>query len=345
LHLERVKEIGYALDRLAKFANIEGHIKTAGNLKLAEYMLLSARYHAAGEEDLEPFRPSEVDRYTLQKGVFGFQVLDSDFQEIRPLSRRQFEALREDVRHYEEKKIQTSSEESAPDPEVLTVEFRCQAAIEYLRRDWPVIPLHTVDSEGLCSCGENPCRRYYHPRLSDWRAEATTDEAKVSQWLDRWPDMNIGIVTGQKSNLAVLEAYTTGNCGPQGHNMVAMMEDCFRPLPETLTQSTYPGKEESSMLNQYFFQYPKTCQIQGSELALGFNMRASNDYVLAAPSRFRDGNYLRWELPSGETTHLLNSQHQDPAPFPEMLVWVDLVHRLNGESEALQFEDTGEENP
>jgi hypothetical protein len=35
------------------------------------------------------------------------------------------------------------------------------------------------------------------PLIPDWPNEATTDEAKIREWWTRWPNANIGIVTGR----------------------------------------------------------------------------------------------------------------------------------------------------
>ena len=35
------------------------------------------------------------------------------------------------------------------------------------------------------------------PLIPNWQNEATTDEAKIREWWTRWPNANIGIVTGE----------------------------------------------------------------------------------------------------------------------------------------------------
>lgn len=73
-----------------------------------------------------------------------------------------------------------------------------------------VFPLHTpTDTDGGCSCSKGkPCQRNApgkHPRISDWKTEATTDVATISAWWKKWPDANIGIATGAQSGVVVFD--------------------------------------------------------------------------------------------------------------------------------------------
>lgn len=80
------------------------------------------------------------------------------------------------------------------------------SAMAYARRDWPVFPLHSVQ-EGLCSCGGEGCNAAgKHPRITKWQNEATTDSEVIQGWWRKWPDANVGVVTGQRSGLLVVDA-------------------------------------------------------------------------------------------------------------------------------------------
>ncbi len=56
-------------------------------------------------------------------------------------------------------------------------------ALRYAERGWRVFPLHSVDEEGRCTCGEPECRIILgertdagkHPRISGWPQAATND--------------------------------------------------------------------------------------------------------------------------------------------------------------------------
>ena len=79
-------------------------------------------------------------------------------------------------------------------------------ALGYARRDWAVLPLHTVKN-GICSCAQGAsCKRPgKHPRTPNGVKDATTDRNKIKTWWRMWPDANIGVATGSISNVFVLD--------------------------------------------------------------------------------------------------------------------------------------------
>ena len=73
------------------------------------------------------------------------------------------------------------------------------AALGLAARGWHVIPLHTPTGKG-CSCAQGDCESIgKHPRIGNWPEEAATDPETITKWWTRWPQANIGIVTGSKS--------------------------------------------------------------------------------------------------------------------------------------------------
>ena len=71
-----------------------------------------------------------------------------------------------------------------------------RAALGYVERGWFVIPLHSPTARG-CSCGQSKCQSpAKHPRIANWPKNASRDPATIREWWRRWPDANIGIVTG-----------------------------------------------------------------------------------------------------------------------------------------------------
>jgi hypothetical protein len=92
-------------------------------------------------------------------------------------------------------------------PEALRVSSQLDAALEWAERGYPVLPLHSADSQGRCSCLKKCSHAGKHPREragNDFDA-ATTDEAQVREWWSRWPDANIGVPTGRQTNLLVVD--------------------------------------------------------------------------------------------------------------------------------------------
>ena len=79
------------------------------------------------------------------------------------------------------------------------------AALDYADNGWRVIPLHTIE-RGACSCGKASCADPgKHPRLTEWQHRASTDPDQIARWWRQWPNANVGIATGETSNLWVLD--------------------------------------------------------------------------------------------------------------------------------------------
>ena len=80
------------------------------------------------------------------------------------------------------------------------------AALGYSRRlGWAVLPVHTV-AAGRCSCGTPECKiPGKHPRIAHGLKAASKDEGQVRAWWRWWPDMNIGIATGEASGFFALD--------------------------------------------------------------------------------------------------------------------------------------------
>lgn len=76
------------------------------------------------------------------------------------------------------------------------------AALAYAARGWPVLPVHHVvmdgDGDPACSCSLGlTCKsKGKHPRINGWAESASTDEATIRAWWQRWPQANVGIRTG-----------------------------------------------------------------------------------------------------------------------------------------------------
>jgi Bifunctional DNA primase/polymerase, N-terminal len=81
-----------------------------------------------------------------------------------------------------------------------------RAALAACTRGWSVLPMHTAVN-GRCSCRDPACPAPgKHPRIV-WeaftRVRAGTDE--IERWWRRWPQANVGVVTGTVSDLVVLD--------------------------------------------------------------------------------------------------------------------------------------------
>jgi len=78
-------------------------------------------------------------------------------------------------------------------------------ALNYARKGVPVFPLHTPGKNG-CSCGKRDCDSMgKHPRTARGLKDATTDEQQIKEWWAKWPNANIGMLTGKESRILVLD--------------------------------------------------------------------------------------------------------------------------------------------
>jgi len=86
--------------------------------------------------------------------------------------------------------------------------YMLQAALELAFFGLKVVPLHTVDPNGWCSCGcrkSNCGSRGKHPRLLGWQRLASSDEDVIGSWWLKWPMANVGVQWGPRSNAIDIE--------------------------------------------------------------------------------------------------------------------------------------------
>jgi Bifunctional DNA primase/polymerase, N-terminal len=71
---------------------------------------------------------------------------------------------------------------------------------------YPVVPMHTPQPDGGCTCPDPGCPAAgKHPRLRGWQRLATVDPALVGEWWRRWPDANLGLATGRRFDVLDLD--------------------------------------------------------------------------------------------------------------------------------------------
>jgi len=164
-----------------------------------------------------------------------------------------------------------------------------QHALQYVKLDIPVFPLHSVNEEGVCSCGQETCNgknRGKHPRTRNGLKDATTDEKQINRWWDRSADANIGIRTGSVSGIFVLDVD-----GPEGEQSLRELEEKYGKLPDTPTVKTGRGQHR-------YFRIPagKTIPNSASKIGHHLDIRGDGGYVVAPPSIHYTGNQYMWEI-------------------------------------------------
>jgi len=136
-----------------------------------------------------------------------------------------------------------------------------KSAMGYARRGVPVFPLEPGGKRPLTHNGF-------------W--DATTDARRFEGLWDRWPAANVGVPTGARSGLLVLDVDPEDG----GLESLAELERTNGPLPLTTRARTGGGG------THLFFRYPAE-EVRNSAgwLGPGLDVRGEGGYVVVPPSR------------------------------------------------------------
>lgn len=160
------------------------------------------------------------------------------------------------------------------------------AATRYAKAGWAVLPVHSVGAGGECSCGRNDCKAVgKHPRTFHGFKDATTDVAIIQRWWNQWPDANIGIATGARSNVVVVDV------DPKNFGDEAMFEweVKYGDLPRELVVSTGSGGEH------IYFACEAGVQVRSAPSSIpGVDLKGDGGYVVAPPSIHASGLRYTW---------------------------------------------------
>jgi hypothetical protein len=161
---------------------------------------------------------------------------------------------------------------------------RVAAALAAAGRGWSVIPLHTPRS-GVCSCGRASCSAPgKHSRVA-WkrRMREEADIGLIERWWRRWPDANLGVVTGAVSGLVVLDVDPRHG----GFDSLAVLEAVHGPIGPTVGASTGGGGEH------LYFRHPQTF-VPCRSIAPGLDVKGDGGLVVCPPSVHLSGHLYRW---------------------------------------------------
>ena len=194
------------------------------------------------------------------------------------------------------------------------------AAVAASRRGWSVVPLFGT-TDGRCHCGRADCPSAgKHPRVRWERYQgARPAESTVRRWWQRWPDANVGVVTGSVSGLVVVDVDPRHG----GDATLADLEAREGRLPPTVEAFSGGGG-----LHLYL-RHPGAA-VPSGQLGPGLDVKADGGLVVAPPSRHPSGHRYEWE-PGASPDEVA------PAPVPAWVV--DRVRagasRLRAESRRL----------
>ncbi len=189
-----------------------------------------------------------------------------------------------------------------------------EAALEYADAGLPVLPLHSINNRGHCTCGNKLCSNPgKHPRTRNGLKDATTDEKKIKSWWGkgRWPNASIGGVGGDFLCLDI-------DPKASGHESLEDLIADNAPLPDTAVVETGQVTIDGDTLRgrHYWFRVPDGTGDVATRAGIrpGIDVRCYRGYAVLPPSPHYSGVNYEWV---DEDTIV------DAAPVPEWLL--DLV--------------------
>jgi hypothetical protein len=170
------------------------------------------------------------------------------------------------------------------------------AALDYaMNSGWAVLPLHSIDDSGLCTCGDTTCPSPgKHPLTKNGLKDATTDSHQIEAWWTRVPEANIGVRTGAVSGFDVVDV---DQYKPDGTSVETLCNG--HQLPETPIAETGRGGLH------YLFNHGGQRGVDPD----GVDWKSDGGYIVVPPSRGALQPY-RWKA---------SPEDVDLAPLPEWL--------------------------
>ena len=161
-------------------------------------------------------------------------------------------------------------------------------ALVYLGRGWSVVPAHTVDPSGQCSCRHIECNSPgKHPRIrwAQYQITPATAEQGASWWSRRgWEGSNIAVVTGRVSGLVVIDI------DPRHGG-----DESVRANPEQFRGCAHQALTGGGGTH-YYYTHPLDADISNAvNLLPGVDVRGDGGYVIAPPSSHASGQHYEWE--------------------------------------------------
>jgi hypothetical protein len=202
-----------------------------------------------------------------------------------------------------------------------------EAALAYARRDWPVFPPHTPVTDG-CSCDKPDCNNIgKHPRydrtdLQHGLNDATIDEAVIRRWWRRWPQANIGLITGARSGLVVVDIDPRHD----GHLTLDDLEAEHGTFPATVESLTGGGGRHLC------YRHPgEKVTSAADRLGPGVDIKGDGGYIVAPPSLHASGRRYEWEV----------SSHPDDVIIADLPAWFPLHEVLPDYQIPRTYEPSG----
>jgi hypothetical protein len=155
-----------------------------------------------------------------------------------------------------------------------------EAALSYAARSWHIFPAPPEKKKSYKSADYSGGRPW----------GATTNEKQIRRDFKHWPKANVGVVTGPKSGIFVVEADTPKGHAVDGIASIKTLERKHGRLPKTLMAASPSGSVH------YYFNYPGNVTIGNStsKIAPGVDVRGAGGMVIAPPSVRPGVGQYRW---------------------------------------------------
>lgn len=154
-------------------------------------------------------------------------------------------------------------------------------ALKYAEQGFAVFPVHEPERYPggfQCSCRKEGCRGK-HPRTINGVKDATIDANQLKEWWTKWPNASIGMATGAKSGVSVVDL--------DGLEGIASGQKL--KLSSVITSLTGNGKQ--------LFYADSEGKLSNSvrKLSAGMDTRGTGGYIILPPSIHPSGKTYRWE--------------------------------------------------
>ena len=169
---------------------------------------------------------------------------------------------------------------------VVDVAPHLSAALTYAARGWPVVPVAGM-GEASCACGRDCDSPAKHPLTRHGVHDASTDDASIRRWWRRWPTANVGIATGARSGVVVVDVDPSSG----GRRSLEAVRAAGMDLPPTRIAFSGGGGFHLFYLLPAGAGAGNTVgRLPGIAQALpGIDLRGDGGYVVVSPSRHARG--------------------------------------------------------
>jgi hypothetical protein len=128
------------------------------------------------------------------------------------------------------------------------------------------------------------------PLTADGHKSATADPNLITEWWRSEPEANIGVATGERSHIFVLDVD-----GADAEAELKKLENQYGALPPTIEVITARGRH----LYFEWSEHPIRCSV--GKVGPGLDIRGDGGYVLAPPSVHPTGKAYCWSVDSANS--------------------------------------------